>query len=651
LKNTKADIEEPVLIDEGVEIKGQIQISLHLCRKLNLPIYPEELRAQIDLFVGDFPHYNIAALNNYLTFRTFMLGHVVTLADYVVWAAINENINNKLFRLARWSETIKADPFVKRYISQNTQKQVKPDEKVAKVSPIQVCTRFAPEPSGYLHVGHAKAALASEGFARANKGKFILRFDDTNPKNESEEFEKIIAEDVALLDLHPDAVEHTSDYIPRIIDVLVDCLKRGLAYIDDTPQEQMSKERLELIPSKHRDDTVEQNLKAWEEMLQRTEYGLKCVVRAKIDYKNENGCLRDPVIARHIENGYHPKTGTKYPVFPVYDFACPIVDSDAGVTHAMRSWEYTDRDHLYRWFVEKIGLRNVKIVSFSRLAFTQTVLGKRHLRRLVACGKACGWDDPRFPTVRGMRRRGLLPQTIRMFCEMQGASRNQNLHGWDKIWSMNRSVIEPIIPRVLSVGIDTHVPMTVADVSSGVITYDVSQKKKDLGVKNVPIGPNIWIEQEDSQMLQEGVKVTLFHWCNVIVDKIVKEDGVVKSVEAHYIPDQDYKTTKKINWIVPDGAVKITMREWNFLLKKDALEENEDIVDAVTEIPNADTVLLCEPFMATFGKGQIVQLERRAEIIIDEVENNQPSITFLIPTGAEKPIGLQTKIQLFKHTE
>ena len=216
---------------------------------------------------------------------------------------------------------------------------------------------------------------------------------------------------------------------------------------------------------------------------------------------------------------------------------------------------------------------------------------------------------------------------------------------------MNRSVIEPIIPRVLSVGIDTHVPMTVAGVSSGVITYDVSQKKKDLGVKNVPIGPNIWIEQEDSQMLQEGVKVTLFHWCNVIVDKIVKEDGVVKSVEAHYIPDQDYKTTKKINWIVPDGAVKITMREWNFLLKKDALEENEDIVDAVTEIPNADTVLLCEPFMATFGKGQIVQLERRAEIIIDEVENNQPSITFLIPTGAEKPIGLQTKIQLFKHTE
>ena len=303
IKQTKTG-EECILKDGDKEIKGEKEIALYFCQTLNLPIYPEEGRDEIEAFVNDYPNTNPAMLEGYLSFRTFIVGHAFTVADIAVFASLKA-VPEKLYKLNRWYSTVTAEPNIKRFQSMTKGSAKGGEVKKVEKKKEKVCTRFAPEPSGYLHIGHAKAALASEAYTRERGGEFILRFDDTNPKNESAEFEEIIKKDLDLLDIKFDRVEHTSDYIPRIIDLLVKCLKEGLAYVDDTPFEEISRQRLALEPSVHRDDTVEQNLAAWEEMQKRTEHGLKCVVRAKIDYKSKNGVFRDPVIARHIENGYH----------------------------------------------------------------------------------------------------------------------------------------------------------------------------------------------------------------------------------------------------------------------------------------------------------------------------------------------------------
>ena len=645
IKQTKTG-EECILKDGENTVTGETEVALYLCQKLQLPIYPEQDREEIDAFVNDYPSSNPGLLENYLQFRTFIVGNTFTAADIAVYASLH-NVPEKLYKVNRWLSTVKAEANIKRYEAM-TQTAAAGGKKKAQEKPKEkVCTRFAPEPSGYMHIGHAKAALASEAYTRERGGEFILRFDDTNPKNESAEFEEIIKKDLELLNIKFDRVEHTSDYIPRIIDLLVKCLKEGLAYVDDTPMEEISRQRLALEPSVHRDDTVEQNLAAWEEMLKRTEHGLKCVVRAKIDYKSKNGVFRDPVIARHIEGGYHPKTGTKYPVFPVYDFACPIVDSDAGVTHAMRSWEYTDRDHLYYWFLEKLNLRPVKIISFSRLSFTHTALGKRHLRKLVQEGKASGWDDPRFPTVRGLRRRGLLPETLKEYCKEQGASATQNMHEWDKIWALNKDRIQPKSPRVMSVALENQVPLTLEGVEDGEVETAVNQKVPALGKKKLPISKNIIIEQADAQALKEGEKICFFHWNTAIVDKIEKDGDIVKSIQAHYLGDSDFKSTKKLNWIVPEKATKIIMREWNYLIEADVFNpEESDICDAVSKIPYADTELYVDSYIQQLKKGDIFQLDRRADVIIDSVDGEMT--VFLIPTGSNKLLGLPIKITLFK---
>jgi glutamyl/glutaminyl-tRNA synthetase len=315
----------------------------------------------------------------------------------------------------------------------------------------------------------------------------------------------------------------------------------------------------------------------------------------------------------------------------------------------MRSWEYTDRNHQYQWFLDNLGLRKIEIVSFSRLSFNYTVLGKRHLRALVKAGLASGWDDPRFPTVRGLRRRGVQPETLRKFCEDQGASRNQNLHNWDKLWAMNRDIISKMCPRAMSIALDAKVDLTIDGVESGSIQAPILPSDPSKGSRTLAIGPRMWIAYDDANLLSIGEKVTLLHWGNLIVTAIQKDDSqrVVKVV-AKWTDDRNFKGTKKINWLVPETGVKIVMREWNHLLKVKQLGEDDDILKCVTETAYVDTEVLCDPSIANAEKGSIWQLERRAEIIVDELATeNSPALTFLIPTGKMNPIGLPVKLSLF----
>lgn len=289
----------------------------------------------------------------------------------------------------------------------------------------KVVTRFPPEPSGYMHMGHAKAALLNHHYARDYQGKLILRFDDTNPSKEKSEYEDSIKEDLARLGITHDVFSHSSDHFEKIQAFGDQLIASGRAYIDNTPVDVMRDERSKGIDSKCRAHSVAENQRLWEEMKKATPEGLTCCMRALIDMKSPNGCMRDPTMYRCNLTPHH-KTGTQYKVYPTYDFTCPIVDSIEGVTHAMRTNEYHDRNEQYMWVLDALGLRKPEILDFSRLNFVYTTLSKRKLNWFVAEGKVDGWTDPRFPTVQGVLRRGLTVEALKEFMLRQGFSNMTN---------------------------------------------------------------------------------------------------------------------------------------------------------------------------------------------------------------------------------
>lgn len=274
--------------------------------------------------------------------------------------------------------------------------------------------RFAPEPSGYLHIGHSKAALLNKYFAERYQGQIIVRFDDTNPAKESNEFVDNLLIDIDTLGIKYETITYTSNYFPELMEMAEKLIREGKAYVDDTPREQMQKERMDGIDSKCRNNSVEENLKLWKEMIAGSERGLQCCVRGKLDMQDLNKSLRDPVYYRCNPMPHH-RIGSKYKVYPTYDFACPYVDAIEGITHALRSSEYHDRNAQYYRIQQDMGLRKVDIYEFSRLNMVYTLLSKRKLLWFVQNGKVDGWDDPRFPTVQGIVRRGLKIEALIQF--------------------------------------------------------------------------------------------------------------------------------------------------------------------------------------------------------------------------------------------
>ncbi|XP_045887851.1 bifunctional glutamate/proline--tRNA ligase isoform X1 [Micropterus dolomieu] len=603
----------------------------------------------------------LGELDKALSLRTFLVGHALTLADLSVWAALKgdeewPNHGKSFSHVSRWFSFLSSQvPFTAvgdKYTSKTPPMGKSND--VGKFVELpgaemgKVVVRFPPEASGYLHIGHAKAALLNQHYQVTLKGKLIMRFDDTNPEKEKEDFEKVILEDVAMLQIHPDQFTYTSDHFPTIMKFADQLLSEGKAYIDNTPPEQMKQEREQRTESKCRNNTVEQNMKMWSEMKAGTEFGQTCCMRAKIDMNSNNGCLRDPTLFR-CKNASHPRTGNTYKVYPTYDFACPIVDSLEGVTHALRTTEYHDRDEQFYWIIDALRLRKPYIWEYARLNLNNTVLSKRKLTWFVDQGYVDGWDDPRFPTVRGVLRRGMTVEGLKQFIAAQGGSRSVVNMEWDKIWAFNKKVIDPVAPRYTALSSSYVVPVSVPEATEEIKEVAKHPKNTEVGMKKVWYGPRVLVEGADAETFTEGEMVTFINWGNLIITKINRgPDAKVVSMEARLnLENKDYKKTTKITWLAETASAPLLPTicvTYHPLITKAVITKDDDFKEYINKNSKVEEKMLGDPCLKSLKKGDIIQLQRRGFYICDQpyepVSPNSckesPCVLLYIPDGHVK---------------
>ncbi|XP_063040031.1 bifunctional glutamate/proline--tRNA ligase [Engraulis encrasicolus] len=614
----------------------------------------------------------LAELDKALALRTFLVGHNLTLADLCVWAALKgsgewQAIMSKggsFPHVCRWFSFLSSQvPFAsignkwattKMAANKATEERGEKKADVGKFVELpgaemgKVVVRFPPEASGYLHIGHAKAALLNQHYQVSFKGKLIMRFDDTNPEKEKEDFEKVILEDVAMLQIKPDQFTYTSDHFPAIERLAEQMLKEGRAYIDDTPPEQMKQEREQRVESHNRSNSVEKNMQMWEEMKNGTEYGQTCCMRAKMDMSSNNGCMRDPTLYR-CKNQPHPRTGTTYRVYPTYDFACPIVDSVEGVTHALRTTEYHDRDDQYYWLIEALRLRKPHIWEYARLNLNNTVLSKRKLTWFVNEGYVDGWDDPRFPTVRGVLRRGMTVEGLKQFIAAQGGSRSVVNMEWDKIWAFNKKVIDPVAPRFTALAESQVVPITIPEAKEEMKEAAKHPKNAEVGMKTVWYGPKVYVEGADAETFTEGEMVTFINWGNIIITKIHRDgSGAVSSLEGRLnLENTDYKKTTKITWLASTPRAPLVPTvcvNYQHLISKPVMGKDDDFKDYINKNSKLEEKMLGDPCLKELKKGDIIQLQRRGFFICDQPYEpisphsckESPCVLFYIPDGHVK---------------
>ncbi|KRZ12640.1 Bifunctional glutamate/proline--tRNA ligase [Trichinella zimbabwensis] len=602
-----------------------------------------------------------------------LVGESKTFADYAVWSSLNSTeIKGKLQNfptVLQYSGNIVSSN-VADAVCQLVEKNCKTTENVgyskkdegkyvelpgAKQN--EVVVRFPPEASGcllrYLHIGHAKAAMLNQYYRDVFNGKLIMRFDDTNPAKETEEFEEVILDDLKLLEITPNHWSRTSDYFEQILKYCEQLLQESKAYVDDTEPDLMKQEREQRKESRCRNNSVKRNMELWEEMKNGTTVGQRCCVRLKIDMNSDNGCMRDPTIYR-CKTEEHIQTKDKYKVYPTYDFACPIVDSIENVTHALRTTEYHDRDEQYFFILDALKLRKPHIYEYSRLNLMNTVMSKRKLTWLVNEGIVEGWDDPRLPTVRGVLRRGMTVEGLKQFIVAQGSSRSVVMMDWNKLWAFNRKVIDPIAPRYTALLKHSLVAVRIDEVHPHEKSVSKHPKNSNIaGEKIVYYGNEVFIEQEDANLLKENDMITLINWGNAIVKKVVRTSGkVVTSATLQLcLENTNFKNTLKLTWLCEENKrekqlIPIIASHFDNVISKSILGKDEDFKKFICRDSRHDFEMVGEWAMCQINKGDIVQLQRKGFYICDQPYSvsspytglPSPLILFNIPDGHVKDL-------------
>ncbi len=432
---------------------------------------------------------------------------------------------------------------------------VKPKQERVGLPPLEgaeqgkVVTRFPPEPNGYPHIGHAKAAIIDEEYAKMYGGKLILRFDDTNPENERLEYYAAIKVGLDWLGVKYDRIKNTSDDMELIYKKGLEMIEADNAYVCTCDKETISKNRREMKDCKCRAGDHDQNIKRWHDMFEKYKPG-EAIVRFRGDMQSENTVMRDPAMFRIIDE-IHPLLIDKYRVWPNYDFAVAIEDSIDGVTHAFRTKEYELRNELYHTILDKLGMRKPKMLEFSRLEFEGMPVSKRILKPLVQDGKVSGYDDPRLPTLEAMRRRGIVPEAIRKFVLSLSFTKSDTLAPFDTLESFNRKIIDPTSIRLFMV--TEPVKITIKNNSLTQVELPNHPQRSEMGKRHTEIDGNFYISGADAKTLKVGDQVRLIELYNVKITKAGSE------IEAEY-SDNDFKAElPKIQWIPQKSATKLNI--------------------------------------------------------------------------------------------
>ena len=508
----------------------------------------------------------------------------------------------------------------------------------------RVHTRFPPEPNGYLHIGHAKAICLNFGLAREFNGLCNLRFDDTNPIKEEQEYIDAILEDVRWLGFDwEDRLYHASDYFDQLYEWAIMLIKKGKAYVCDLSADQIRQTRGTLTKpgqeSPHRHRSVEENLDLFERMRQGEFPDGSRTLRAKIDMASGNLNLRDPVMYR-ILHARHPRSGDKWCIYPMYDWAHGQSDSIEGITHSLCTLEFEDHRPLYDWFLEQLEVHHPQQIEFARLNLSHTVLSKRKLLQLVNEGYVSGWDDPRMPTISGLRRRGYTPESIRVFCDRIGVAKRDSTVAIELLEHCLREDLNKRAPRYmavlrpLKVVIDNYPDDLVEELEAVNNPEDPSA-----GTRQVPFSKVIYVEREDFLeeppkkffRLAPGREVRLrYAYFIKCVDVIKDEKGQVVELHCTYdpatrggnTPPDGRKVKATLHWVSADQAVDAEVRLYGHLFTSADPEDVPEGEDWKTGLnPNSLEVLTgckLEPNLKRVQPGFRCQFERQGYFCVDK---------------------------------
>ena len=523
----------------------------------------------------------------------------------------------------------------------------------------KVLTRFPPEPNGYLHIGHAKSICLNFGLAKNNNGLCNLRFDDTNPVKEDTEYVDSIMEDVKWLGFDWNGeVRYASDYFDTLYQCAVELIKMSKAFVCDLSAEEMKAYRGTLTEpgknSPYRDRSIEENLDLFERMKNGEFPDGSKVLRAKIDMASANINMRDPVIYR-ISHTAHHRTGDKWCIYPMYDFAHPLEDAIEGITHSVCTLEFEDHRPLYDWAVD--NLMEVmhfpyrpRQIEFARLELTNTVTSKRKLKALVDEGFVDAWDDPRMPTVSGLRRRGFTPEAIRDFCERIGVAKSNSTVDVALLEHCVREDLNQNAPRAMVV-LDP-LKITITNYPEGQIEYldaEINPNQPELGSYKIPFGREIYIEQEDFReeankkffRLKPGKEVRLKHAYIICCDEVIKdENGKVIELKCSYDPESKSgsgseasarKVKGTLHWVEATKAADVEVRMYDSLFIPESTEEFPANVnrDSLRIIPHAKA----EPKMAEAKAGDRFQFLRMGYFCTDSRYSKPGKPVFNLTVG------------------
>ena len=508
-----------------------------------------------------------------------------------------------------------------------------------------VHTRFPPEPNGYLHIGHAKSICLNFGIAKKYNAPCNLRFDDTNPAKEDQEYVDSIKRDVEWLGFKWDGTErYTSDYFDQLYEWAVKMIKEGKAYVDHQTSEEIAAQKGEPTApgteSPYRNTSVEENLAEFEKMRAGEYPDGACVLRAKIDMTSPNMHMRDPIMYRIIHASHH-RTGDKWCIYPMYDYAHGQSDYVEGITHSICTLEFEVHRPLYEWFLDQVydGGHRPRQWEFARLNMTYTVMSKRKLLQLVSEGHVNGWDDPRMPTISGLRRRGYTPESIRRFCETIGVARRENIIDVALLEFGVRDHLNKIAPRVMAV-LDP-VKLVIDNYPEGkveTVTIENNPEDPNSGSREVPFSREIYIERDDFMeeapkkffRLRPGGEVRLKGAYIIKAESVIKDsEGRITEIHCTYDPEtlsgsgseaSMRKVKGTLHWVPAHAAVKAEVRLYDRLFNDEAPDGHKDHdfkeflnPDSLRVIDNA----VMEPSVTRFKAGDSMQVQRLGYFCVD----------------------------------